>query len=88
MENILKIFTSQDEIELKQAFKEIIKEQFANDLESMDTYMFDYIEMQEMVMESFKEVINEVRQEYKEKLREKMLSLVDKDFEKVIKGKK
>ena len=88
MENILKIFTSHDEVELKQAFKEIIKDQFRNDLEQCDTYMFDYNEIQEMVTEAFQEVINEVKQEYKEKLREKMLVLTDKDIEKLIKSKK
>jgi hypothetical protein len=88
MENILKIFTTQDEAELKQAFKEIIKDQFRNDLEQCNTYMFDYNEIQEMVTEGFQEVINEVKQEYKEKLREKMLVLIDKDFNKLMKNKK
>jgi len=88
MENILKIFTTEDEAELRQAFKEIIKDQFRNDLEQCDTYMFDYNEIQEMVTEGFQEVINEVKKEYKEKLREKMLVLIDKDFEKLIKSKK
>jgi protein required for attachment to host cells len=88
MENIMKIFNSQDEIELKQAFKEIIKDQFKNEVEDNDMYLFDPNEIEAMILEAFEEVINDVKQEYKEKLREKMLAMVDKDINKIIKSKK
>lgn len=74
MENIVKIFNSQDENEIKQAFKEIIKKQFKNDLEEMDTYMFNPNAIEEMINNSFEEIITEVKNEFKEKLKEKLFN--------------
>lgn len=88
MEQILKIFTSQDEVEIKQSFKEIIIEQFKSDLENNQNYLFDPNDIEEMIREAFEEIVNEIKEEYKEKLREKMFSLVDKDIEKMIKSKR
>lgn len=88
MENIIKIFTSEDKSELKDAFKEIIKEQFKSEVEENDRYLFDPNEIEEMVTEAFQEVIDKVKEEYKVKLREKMLAMVDKDIDKLMKSKK
>jgi len=88
MEDILKIFNPQDESELKQAFKDIIINQFKNDFEENSTYLFDPNTVEEMVEDSFREVINEIKGEYKEILRSKMLILAEKDIDKLIKSKK
>lgn len=84
MENIIKIFNSKDETEIKQAFKEIIIEQFRNDIQENDRYLFNPDDISDMIQEAFLNATNEVKQEYKEKLKEKMLISVDKDFEKII----
>lgn len=81
MENIIKIFNSEDEKEIKQSFKGILIERFKEDLESMDVYLFspDKIEdaINEAIEELIEELINEFKLEYKNKLKEYM----DKKFE-------
>jgi hypothetical protein len=79
MENILKLFNSQDEAELKQAFKEIIKTQFKNELNDMNCYLFDANVIEELIEETFKEVIQEVSLELKDTLKEKLLKNLDID---------
>lgn len=88
MEKFIKIFNSQDETEIKQAFKEIIIECFRSDLAENERYIFDPDNIAEIVREAFEEATNEVKQEYKEKLRESISTLSNKDFEKIIKNKK
>jgi Glu-tRNA(Gln) amidotransferase subunit E-like FAD-binding protein len=85
MENIFKIFSSQDEIELKQAFKEIIKDQFRNDLEQMDVYLFDPCDIEDMIKDAFEEIVDEVKKEYKDKIKEKMFEAINKKMDKVLK---
>jgi Glu-tRNA(Gln) amidotransferase subunit E-like FAD-binding protein len=85
MENIIKIFNSQDETEIKEAFKEIIKEQFKSQIEEMDLYLFDSNEIEDMIKEAFEEIINEVKKEYKEKIKDKMFEAINKKVDKVSK---
>ena len=68
MDNIIKIFNSQDEIEIKQAFKEILIDRFKEDLEQMDCYLFDPSIFEDMI----KDVLQEVSDEFKAGLRTKM----------------
>ena len=79
MENILKIFNAEDETELRAAFKEIIKEQFQQQLRDMDLYLFDSSVIDEMIVDAFEDVINQVKLEFKARLREKVLSDVNLD---------
>lgn len=89
MENIVKIFNSEDQAEIKKAFKEIIVEQFKTDMEERDFYMFDPDAIEEMINESFCEAIDEVKIEFKEKMREQMLNLLESnDIEKLLALKK
>jgi len=84
MENILKIFTSEDKDELRQAFKEIIKEQFQSQIEQMDVYLFDPSDIERMIERSFEEVINEVKLDFKEKMKEKMEPFMNKQVQKIL----
>lgn len=85
MENISKIFNSQDELEIKQAFKEIICEQFKTQIEEMDVYLFDMNRIEEVIEEAFEEIVNDIKKEYKEKLKEKMNQALDKKIDKILK---
>ena len=78
MENIGILFTSEDKDELRQAFKEMIKEQFQTDLEQMDFYMFDPNEIEEKVNEAFQEVIDEVKAEFKGMAQKKIMAILKK----------
>jgi len=84
MKNIAKIFNSEDEVELKQAFKEIIIEQFRDDLERSDTYLFDPSDVEEMIQDAFKEIVDEIKATYKIKLREEMNAAFDKKVDKLL----
>ena len=83
IDNILKIFDTEDKTELKQAFKEIIKDQFRSDLEQMDVYLFDPNDIEEKIQEAFDEIIDDFKKDYKEKLKERMAELIDKRISKI-----
>ncbi len=83
MENIMKLFNSEDKDELKHAFKEIIKEQFKTQIEDMDLYLFDPNVIEKLIEESFSEIIKDVKLEFKKNLKEKLLDSVD--FSKLVK---
>lgn len=83
MENISKIFNSEDEKEIKVAFKNIICEQFQTQLEQMDVYLFNPDRIEEMIEEAFQEIVNEITLEFKDKLKEKMSKSFDKICSKI-----
>lgn len=89
MEAITKIFTTEDQQEMKQSFKEIIIEQFKNDIESNELFLFDPNEVSSMVDAAFIEAIEEIKAEFKKKLRKQMLGIVENnDIEKLLLLKK
>jgi len=72
MEKYDKIFNTEDQNEMKKAFKEIVIAQFKDDLEQNGLYLFDSNVIEELVIEAFKEVIDEVRDDFKNKLKEEV----------------
>jgi hypothetical protein len=86
VENITKIFTSQDKQELRDAFKEIIIEQFKNDLEQLDIYLFNPDSIEAMIADVSEEIINEIKLEFKEKIRNELEKIMD--INKILKGLK
>lgn len=89
MEAITKIFTTEDQQELKNSFKEIICQVFTDQLEQMDVYLFNPQVVEDLIQETFEEVINEIKVEFKEKLREQIMKLLDtNDLEKLVGLKK
>jgi hypothetical protein len=89
MEAISKLFTTEDQAEMKQSFKEIIIKQFENDVEQNTYYLFDPNDIEEEIREAFTEVIDEIKLEFKEKLKEQMMKLLESnDIEKLLTLKK
>ena len=85
MELINKIFTTEDKNELKQGFKEIILKQFESDLQQMDVYLFDPSEIEEMITESFEDVIKEAKVDFKERLKSQITNLLEtNDIERLL----
>ncbi len=79
MDNIIKIFNSQDETEIKQALKEILIDHFKNDLEQMDCYLFDPSDFEDMIKEVLQEVADEFKAGLRVKMQEKLQSVnIDK----------
>lgn len=68
LDNIVKIFNSEDEKEVKQGLKDIIIEQFRNDLESYDMYLFNPDKIESMIEDAFQEVIAEAKEVMKKKV--------------------
>jgi flagellar biosynthesis component FlhA len=85
IENIKTIFTSEDMIEMKVAMKQIIIDQFRDDMEKLDVYLFDPAEVDSMIDDTYEEILKELKAELKEKLREKMFSGLDKKLDKLMK---
>jgi RNA binding exosome subunit len=89
MESIIKIFTTEDKDELKREFKKIISQQFEKQLEEMDVYLFNPIDIEEMIDEAFRGIISEIKIEFKEKLKEQVMKLLEtNDIEKLLALKK
>jgi hypothetical protein len=89
MDAITKIFTTEDQQELKQGFKKIILEQFRSDLEKMDVYLFDPSVIEDIIQDAFTEVINEAKVDFKEKLKNQVMNLLENnDIEKLLEIKK
>lgn len=89
MEAITKIFTTEDQQELKQGFKEIILEQFETQLAEMDVYLFDPSVVEDMIQETFKEIMNEIKADFKKRLEPQIMSLMENnDIEKLLSLKK
>lgn len=88
MEHIAKIFTSQDKQELRNAFKEIIIEQFKNDLEQLNVYLFNPDSIETMITEAFEEIINGIKSEFKEKMRNELEKIMDNNINKIFKDLK
>lgn len=89
MQQILTIFTTEDVGELKVSFKEIILEQFRRDFEDNQNYLFDPNEIEEMIRESFAEVVDELRADLKKILKQKILNLGNEELIALLKpGKK
>jgi Fe-S cluster assembly iron-binding protein IscA len=76
-ESISKIFTTNDQAEMKQAFKELLIKRFEDDLNQFDEYLFDPRKIESWINDMFLEVINEVKIEFKKNLQEQMLKLFE-----------
>ena len=82
MNNIMKIFTSEEQTEIKQAFKEILIENFTAEIENCRGWYFCNSEMEEVIEEMMKELMYEVRDEFKGKLKKKLFDVLEKkDFQ-------
>lgn len=69
MENIIKIFSAQDEKEVKQAFKDLLIDQFRQDLEANDCYLFDPGEIEDMIHDLYEECIQEIKEDLKKMIK-------------------
>lgn len=79
------LFSTEEQSEIKQSFKEIVCEHLKNDLENMDCYLFDPCTLEDMIVE----VIEELKIEMKDMLRTKIASFIDgSDIEKLMSVKK
>jgi hypothetical protein len=78
---LAKLFTTEEQSDLKQAFKEIICEHLKNDLEQMDCYLFDPSVLEDMVHE----IIDELRGDMKKILKKKLMTVIENvDIEKLV----
>ena len=71
MESIKTLFTSEDITEVKEAMKKVIVGHFERELEELDIYLFDYTMVNDLITETYEEVMAELRSEVKEKLYDK-----------------
>jgi len=77
MENICKIFTSEDQTEIRQSFKQILIDRFKEELEDFTDYFFDKDVIDGMVEALFEEILDEIKNEIKEVVKEKVLNSLD-----------
>lgn len=69
MENIIKIFNSQDEKEVKQAIKDVLVEQVRRDLDDNDTYLFNPQRVEDMIHSAYEECIEEIKEDLKKMIK-------------------
>lgn len=77
MDNISVIFNTEDKVELKNAFKEIIKEQFKTQLEDMEMYLFDPNEIDYIIKDAFEEIVRDAKMQFKKDLKEKLTDSIN-----------
>jgi hypothetical protein len=78
MNNIITIFTSEEQTEIKQAFKEILIENFRTEIENCREWYFCNSEMEKVINEMIEELMHEVKDEFKGKLKKKLFEVLDK----------
>lgn len=76
MDKFKKIFSPEDEQEMKQAFKEIIIEQFKLDIQDSGEYLVDMSEVEDMIMDSFRDIIDELMTEKRKEIKDKIDKLI------------
>ena len=72
MESIKTLFTTEDIAEMKQAMKGIIVEQFRHELNQLDVYLFDPSVINDLIQETYEEIMSEIKVELKDKMLQKM----------------
>jgi hypothetical protein len=82
IENIKTIFTSEEQTEIKQAFKEILIENFRAEIEESREWYFCNSEMESAIQDIMEELMHEIKDEFKGKLKKKLYEVLD---QKVIK---
>jgi hypothetical protein len=77
MNNIITIFTSEEQSEIKQAFKEILIENFRNEIENCREWYFCNSEMEKVINDTITELAYEIKDEFKGKLKKKLYEALD-----------
>ena len=78
MESIKTFFTTEDVSEMKQAIKDIILDQFKNEIASLDEYLVDTDVLQDLIQDTYEEIMKELKTELKYKLSQKMEKAMSK----------
>jgi putative N-acetylmannosamine-6-phosphate epimerase len=78
--DIKTIFTSEDLNHIKNAMKNIIIGQFKNDLERYDRYLVNPSDIEDLIQESYIEIIDEIKKEVKSKMKKRLTSHIEKHF--------
>ena len=79
------IFTAEDMQQLKSEFKNVLIQQFKNEVEQNDTYLFDPSTVQELIEEVYNEILDELKPEIADVLKEQLLKKLDKFFKEELK---
>jgi hypothetical protein len=78
MNNIMTIFTSEEQTEIKQAFKDILIENFRFEIENCREWYFCNSQMENVINEMLEELMYESKDEFKGKLKKKLFEALDK----------
>ena len=83
MKDIIALLNSDDKNEIRSAIKSLIINRMESDLEHWDRYILCGEDVENIIDEALKDLIEEVKNEYKNKLREKLFSKFDKVLEQI-----
>jgi len=78
MNNIITIFTSEEQKEIKQAFKEILINSFKDEIENCKEWYFCNSEIEEVISETITELVYDIKDEFKGELKKKLMAALDK----------
>ena len=74
------IFTSEDLTDIKNAMKNIIIEQFKDDLQRYDRYLLNPKDIEDLLEETYSEIIDEIKKDIKRKMKSKLTTHIEKHF--------
>lgn len=81
MKNILTVLSSDDRKEITNAVKNIIIEQFRDDLDAYDYYIFEPDRLNSIFKDIIEEVKEEVKRDFKKKIMSKYETKIGKMFD-------
>lgn len=76
MNNIMTIFTSKEKTEIKQAFKEILLDNFREEIENSREWYFCNSGMESAINDMMEELMHEIKDEFKGKLKKKLYEVL------------
>jgi len=79
MSELFKIFNSTEESEIKNSFKGILTNQFRQELEELNIYLMDITKVENLITETYKEILTEIKEEMKTAIKKKVYQAINFD---------
>lgn len=77
MEAIMNLFTTEDLSLMKESMRQIVVDRFEKDLEEMQIWLFDDMQVESMITDMYAELLTEVKEKIKPILFDKLMSKME-----------
>jgi len=77
VEAIMNLFTTEDLSLMKESMRQIVVDRFEKDLEEMQIWLFDDMQVESMITDMYAELLTEVKEKIKPILFDKLMSKME-----------